>query len=203
MNLETLKAIIIEGQELLIDISPTKRIMSLEPNARYVFVGIRQAGKSYMLYLQALKLIEDGHNLKEMLFINFDDERLIDFKTSDFDFILKAYNSLYESKPILFLDEIQNVEDWEHFARRLANQKYMVYITGSNAKMLSKDIATTLGARYIEQRVFPYSFKEFLYANGVETDKELMYGKKRGETERQLNTYFQWGGFPELLLFVN
>lgn len=203
MDIETLKSIIIEGQELLTDISPTQRIMSLEPHARYVFVGIRQAGKSYMLYLRALKLIEEGHKLKEMLFINFDDERLIDFKASDFDSILKAYNSLYESKPILFLDEIQNVEGWEHFARRLANQKYMVYITGSNAKMLSKDIATILGARYIEQYVFPYSFREFLYANGIETDKDLMYGKKRGEIERQLHTYFQWGGFPELLLFVN
>lgn len=203
MDIETLKSIIVEGQELLQEIKPIPRAMELEPNARYVFVGIRQAGKSYMLYLKALELIKEGHELKEMLFVNFDDERLIGFKAGDLDLILRAYASLYEYMPILFLDEIQNVEGWEHFARRLANQKYMVYITGSNAKMLSKDIATRLGARYIEQHVFPYSFREYLYANGCEIGDNWAYGKKRAEVERHLGTYFQWGGFPESRLFVN
>lgn len=203
MEIETLKSIIIEGQELLLEINPIKRALDLEINARYVFVGIRQAGKSFMLYLQALKLIEEGHDIKEMLFVNFDDERLIGCKASDLDSILKAYSSLYEYKPILFLDEIQNVEGWEHFARRLANQKYRVYITGSNAKMLSKDISTVLGARYIEQYIFPYSFEEYLHANGCEISKDWIFGKKRGEVERMLNTYFQWGGFPEARMFVN
>lgn len=203
MNIETIKSIIVEGQELLSDITPVSRSMELEPNARYVFVGIRQAGKSYMLYLRALKLIEEGHDVREMLFINFDDERLIGCTASDLDQILQAYASLYELKPILFLDEIQNVEGWEHFARRLANQKYMVYITGSNAKMLSKDIATVLGARYIEQRVLPYSFREFLHAGKCEITEGGMYGKTRGEVERLLDIYFRWGGFPELQMFVN
>ncbi|MDE5881015.1 MAG: ATP-binding protein [Muribaculaceae bacterium] len=203
MNIEILKAIIIEGQESLQEIDLFNREFILEDNARYVFVGIRQAGKSYMLYLRAKELIAAGHDQREMLFINFDDERLIGFKAIDLDQILQAYYSLFEFKPILFLDEIQNVEGWEHFARRLANQKYMVYITGSNAKMLSRDIATTLGARYLEQYVFPYSFREYLMANGVEIDDTWAYGKKRGEVERLLRTYFQWGGFPELLLFKN
>lgn len=203
MDLDTLKSIIIEGQELLSEIKPIPREYSLEPNARYVFVGIRQAGKSYMLYLRALQLIEEGHDLKEMLFINFDDERLINMQASDLDSILQAYTSLFDKKPILFLDEIQNVEGWEHFARRLANQKYMVYITGSNAKMLSKDIATRLGARYIDMHVFPYSFIEFLTANGCEIDNNWYFGKKRAEVERLLGQYFQWGGFPESLMYAN
>lgn len=203
MYLEILKTIIVEGQELLSEINPLPRESELEDSARYVFVGIRQAGKSYMLYLRALKLMAEGHDRKEMLFVNFDDERLINMKASDLDAILQAYTSLYETKPILFLDEIQNVEGWEHFARRLANQKYMVYITGSNAKMLSRDIASRLGARYIEKRVFPYSFSEYLMANGCETDKSWYYGKKRAEVERLLSQYFQWGGFPESLLYVN
>lgn len=203
MDLNTLKSIIIEGQELLSEINPIQRVITWEPNARYVFVGIRQAGKSYMLYLRALQLIDEGHDLKEMLFINFDDERLINMQASDLDSILQAYTSLFDKKPILFLDEIQNVEGWEHFARRLANQKYMVYITGSNAKMLSKDIATRLGARYIDKHVFPYSFIEFLTANGCEIDSNWYFGKKRAEVERLLSQYFQWGGFPESLLYVN
>lgn len=203
MDLNILKSIIIEGQELLAEINPIPRAMLLESNARYVFVGIRQAGKSYMLYLRALQLIAEGHDIKEMLFVNFDDERLIAMEASDLDYILQAYTSLYSTKPILFLDEIQNVDGWEHFARRLANQKYMVYITGSNAKMLSKDIASRLGARYIEKYVFPYSFREFLTANGCDIDTNWAFGKKRSIVERLLTQYFIWGGFPESLLFVN
>ncbi|MDE6696390.1 MAG: AAA family ATPase, partial [Muribaculaceae bacterium] len=162
MYIETLKSIIIEGQELLRELQPVRRDCTLEERARYVFVGIRQSGKSYMLYSRALQLISEGHDMREMLFVNFDDERLIGLEAKDFDYILQAYSAIFEFRPILFLDEIQNVEGWEHFARRMANQKYMVYITGSNAKMLSREIATTLGARYVEQFVFPYSFKEYL-----------------------------------------
>lgn len=203
MDIETLKSIIIEGQELLTDIEPVPREIEIEPNGRYVFVGIRQAGKSYMLYLRALQLIAEGHSIKEMLFINFDDERLINVKAADLDAIVQAYGALYDLKPILFLDEIQNVDGWEHFARRLANQKYMVYITGSNAKMLSKDIASRLGARYIEKRVFPYSFREYLKANNCEIGQNWAIGKKRAEVERVMAQYFKWGGMPESLLYIN
>lgn len=203
MYIETLKSVIIEGQELLRELQPLARNYPLEDHARYVFVGIRQSGKSYMLYLRAIQLIAEGHDIREMLFVNFDDERLIGLEAKDLDCILQAYFSMFERKPILFLDEIQNVEGWEHFARRMANQKYMVYITGSNAKMLSREIATTLGARYIEQFVFPYSFREYLNANGILIDENWKYGKRKGDVERCLNTYFLWGGFPELLLFKN
>lgn len=200
---EILKSIIIEGQEILDEISAIPRTAEIEQNARYVFVGIRQSGKSYMQYLQAKRLISEGHSVKEMIFINFDDERLFNFTVDDFDAILAAYSSIYEYKPILFLDEIQNIDGWEHFARRLANQKYLVYVTGSNAKMLSKDISTVLGSRYQELHVFPYSFREFLLAKGVELTDTWSYGNTRGVVERNLQDYFFWGGFPELNLFVN
>lgn len=203
MNIETLKDIIIEGQDILRMVDPVSRQVDFEGHARYVFVGVRQAGKSYLLYIRALQLIKEGHDIREMLFINFDDERLIGLQASELDDILKAYASLFALRPILFLDEIQNVEGWQHFARRLANQKYMVYITGSNAKMLSKEIASTLGGRYIEENVFPYSFREYLTANGCEIDEHWMYGAKRGEVERWIKPYLSWGGFPELLHYVN
>lgn len=203
MYIETLKSIIIEGQELLRELQPVRRNYSLEERARYVFIGIRQSGKSYMLYSRALQLISEGHDIKEMLFVNFDDERLIGFEAKDLDYILQAYSAMFESRPILFLDEIQNVEGWEHFARRMANQKYTVYITGSNAKMLSREIATTLGARYVEQFVFPYTFKEYIHANNLSIDDNWVYGRKKGEVERLLTSYFKWGGFPELLLYKN
>lgn len=109
---------------------------------------LRIAGKSYLLYQCAKQYVQEEHSIKEIVYINFDDERLYGMKVEDFDLILQAYSSMFSFKPIFFFDEIQNIEGWEHFARRLANQKYMVFITGSNAKMLSRDIATTLGARY-------------------------------------------------------
>ncbi|MDE5813718.1 MAG: AAA family ATPase, partial [Muribaculaceae bacterium] len=203
MYIDILKSIIIEGQDLLKELHPIARDYTLEEKARYVFVGIRQSGKSYMLYLRALQLIAEGHDIREMLFVNFDDERLIGMEAKDLDSILQAYSSMFEMRPILFLDEIQNVEGWEHFARRMANQKYLVYITGSNAKMLSREIASTLGARYIEQFVFPYSFREYLNANNISIDNNWKFGKKKGEVERCLSSYFMWGGFPELTLFKN
>lgn len=203
MNIEVIKNIIIEGQELLPELQISRREFLFEPQARYVMVGVRQSGKSFLLYLRAMQLIEEGHDIKEMLFINFDDERLIGMKADELDLILQAYSSLYDLKPVIFLDEIQNVEGWEHFARRLANQKYHVYVTGSNAKMLSKEIASTLGARYIEQRIFPYSFPEFLNANGIHIDKNWNYGKTKGDVSRLLGQYFQWGGFPEILNYIN
>ncbi|MDE6007247.1 MAG: ATP-binding protein [Muribaculaceae bacterium] len=201
--IEVLKSIIIEGQQLLEQITAVPRDFVFERNARYVFVGVRQSGKSYMLYLRAGQLIREGHSLKEMLFVNFDDERLIGFTAADFDSILKGYGELFGGRPVLFLDEIQNVEGWEHFARRLANEKYMAYVTGSNAKMLSRDIATVLGGRYMEKYVFPYSFQEYLLAKGLSLGPNWQYGSARGEAQRYLGEYLNWGGFPEVNLYTN
>ena len=87
---------------------------------------------------------------------------------------------MFDTKPIFFLDEIQIVDGWEKFARRLADYKYRVFITGSNAKMLSSEIATTLGGRYIIKEVFPLSFNEYLSANGIEMkNKNTIWGKKK------------------------
>lgn len=147
--------------------------------------------------------LQAGHDIREIVYINFDDERLYGMKVEDFDLILQAYNSIYAYKPILFFGEIQNIEGWEHFARRLANQKYMVFITGSNAKMLSRDIATTLGARYFDEKIYPYSFKEYLEANSVVLKDNWQYGNQKNTVQQYFSEYFKWGGFPELLFYRN
>lgn len=203
MNKDVFKTLIKEGQEELLEVELNRRHFEFEEQGRYVLVGVRQAGKSYLLYQRAKMLLEAGHDISEMVYINFDDERLLGMTAEDFDLILQAYGTMYESKPVLFFDEIQNIEGWEHFARRLANQKYLVFITGSNAKMLSRDIATVLGARYFDEKVFPYSFQEFLVAKGVTLNKDWEYSKQRNEIQRLFADYFQWGGFPELFLYRN
>lgn len=203
MQKDIFRTLIKEGQEDIENIELVKRPFEFEEEGRYVLVGIRQAGKSYLLYQRAKDFLEKGHNIKEFVYINFDDERLLGMTSDDFDLILQAYSSTYNYKPILFFDEIQNIDGWEHFARRLANQKYMVFITGSNAKMLSRDIATTLGARYFDEKVFPYSFEEFLIAHDIKLDDDWEFSKQKNSVQLYFSDYFKWGGFPELLLYRN
>lgn len=197
------KTLIQEGQAEIRDIELYQRSFEFEESGRYVLVGIRQAGKSYLLYQRAKQYLQSGHDISEIVYINFDDERLYGMRVEDFDLILQAYSSMYSYKPILFFDEIQNIEGWEHFARRLANQKYMVFITGSNARMLSRDIATTLGARYFDEKVYPYTFSEYLGANGIRLEDNWIYGKQKGVVQQYFDEYLKWGGFPELLLYRN
>lgn len=203
MNKDVIKALIKEGQDEIQEVELNRRRFEFEVQGRYVLVGVRQAGKSYLLYQRAKMMLESGHDISEIVYINFDDERLLGMTAEDFDLILQAYSTMYDGKPILFFDEIQNIEGWEHFARRLANQKYMVFITGSNAKMLSRDIATVLGARFFDEKVFPYSFREFLDANNVTLKSDWEYSKQRNEVQRLFAEYFRWGGFPELFLYRN
>ena len=200
---DTLRTLIKEGQETLQEVELYDRPYEFEENGRYVLVGVRQAGKSYMLYKRAKQLLASGHSLEEMVYIDFDDERLLGMTATDLDQILQAYGSVYSHKPVLFFDEIQNVEGWEHFARRLANQKYQVFITGSNAKMLSRDIQTTLGGRYLDGKVLPYSFAEYLDAQHIVLSKEWQHGKVRSQVQQAFSQYLMWGGFPELLMYRN
>lgn len=201
MEKELFRAIISENQEYIEKIELVERSFLLEENGNYVFVGVRQAGKSYLLYQLMQQKMRNGIQIEDIVYINFDDERLIGMTAADFDLILQAYHSMYEGTPIFFFDEIQNVEGWANFARRLANQKYRVYVTGSNAKMLGRDIETVLGGRYLDVKVFPYSFQEYLKAMGVTLSKTWQYGRKANELQRHFRTYFEWGGFPELVNF--
>lgn len=105
---------------------------------------------------------------------------------------------MYDTKPIFFLDEIQNVTGWERFARRLADTGYRVYITGSNAKMLSSEIATTLGGRYLMLEVFPYSFRESLALEGIDAGEKNAFFTHRNEIVKAFESYFTDGGLPEI-----
>ena len=200
---ETFRTLIHEGQEDIRDVELYDRPFEFEENGRYVLVGVRQAGKSYMLYKRARQMLDTGYLLEDMVYINFDDERLMGMTADELDLILQAYQSVYNRTPVLFFDEIQNVEGWEHFARRLANKKYHVYITGSNAKMLSRDIQTVLGGRFLDALIYPYTFAEYLEAKGVALENEWQYGRQRAIVQQAFADYMKWGGFPELLLFRN
>lgn len=200
---ETFRTLIREGQEEIRDVELYDRPFEFEEQGRYVLVGVRQAGKSYMLYKRAKQLLHNGHLLEEIVYIDFDDERLVGMRAEDFDLILQAYQSVHTFTPLFFFDEIQNIEGWEHFARRLANRKYQVFITGSNAKMLSRDIQTVLGGRYLDETIYPYSFQEYLEAQGVALSKEWQFGRERSKVQQAFMLYLLWGGFPDLLHYRN
>ena len=202
MDKNILKTVIADNQAEIPKYKVISRAFTFEDIGNYVFVGIRRAGKSYLLYQRMQQLLSQGVGWDEMLYINFEDERLAGMIIEDLNLLLEVHLEMYGKKPILFLDEIQNITGWEKFARRMADTKHRVYITGSNAKMLSRDIQTTLGGRFIPVDVYPYDFKEFLAANSISFSKNsLISTEAKAEVLRKFNEYFYFGGFPESLDF--
>ena len=198
MDKEILRSVLVDYQIEIPRHKVIPRNFRIEEFGNYVFVGIRRAGKSYLLYQRIQQLLASGIGWDEILYMNFEDERIENMSVQDLNVLLEIHMEMYGKRPILFLDEIQNIDGWEKFARRLADSKYRVYITGSNAKMLSKEIQSTLGGRYIAVDVFPYSFEEFLTANNVKISPTTLYGTEtRAEVLRMFNDYFSFGGFPE------
>ena len=198
MDKNIIKQIILAQQEFVGKIRLQGRNIHLEENANYVLVGIRRAGKSYMLYQQIQQLVAQGHSIEEVLFINFEDERITDIQKEDLHLILEAYRELFPHQPIIFLDEIQNVEGWEHFARRLADEKYRVFITGSNAHMLSREISSTLGGRYLTKEIFPFSFEEYLEYRQIHLTRFWELSPLKADVIRLFSDYFYYGGLSEV-----
>lgn len=203
MDIELLKRIIVTNRRKISEISVVNREYLLDANMNYIFTGVRQSGKTFLMFQRIQELLRQGVDLKTIVYINFDDERLIGFSSEDFDLLLQTHYQMDERPPILFLDEIQNVPFWEKFARRIANEKYRVYITGSNAKMLSSEFATVLGGRYQIVNVYPYSFREFLNVNKIALENDWEYDDKIiNSIRRCLDIYFNNGGFPDCLTAI-
>lgn len=195
---ETLKEVMLDNRMEVEKQHVVSRDYHFEDFANYVLVGVRRAGKSFLLYQQIQKFLNAGISWDNMLYINFEDDRLLGMTISDLNLILEVHATISTERPILFLDEIQNIDGWEKFARRLADWKYHVYITGSNAKMLSSDVATTLGGRYVVKHILPYSFKEYLRSHEVASDSLTIASTEgRSTIQRLFADYFLHGGFPE------
>ena len=195
MDKQLLKRIMIDNQAEVERYKVEERNIVIDDFLCYVLVGVRRAGKSYMLYHRMQQLLRKGYKWSQMLYVNFEDERLADFPSEDFHLILECHAELYGERPILFLDEIQNILHWDKFARRLADSGYSVYITGSNSKMLSGEVATTLGGRYLICEVYPYNLKEYLQVHQVPFDEVAMFGTEaRASIVLKANEFFHEGG---------
>ncbi len=160
-----------------------------------VIMGVRRSGKSTL-----------AHQLlagKKYGYINFDDERFINVTSGDLNDFLQVTKELEPDCNLLLLDEIQNVEGWELFANRIKREGYNVIITGSNAKLLSSELATHLTGRHIPIELFPFSFKEYLVYEKCSIEKELdLYSTNdRAQITNALEKYVKAGGFPESYKF--
>ncbi len=162
-----------------------------------VITGLRRVGKSTLLAQIANKYLK-----KEFYFVNFEDERLLNFQIKDFDLLHETLISLFGEKKTFLFDEIQNVPQWERFVRRLHDQGYKFVVTGSNASLLSQELGTRLTGRSIRVELFPFSFREFLAFKQVEIPSLLVLTtKQRGNLRKLANDYIISGGIPDALKY--
>ena len=200
MNKQLIKVIIGERQQAASSMKLHQREEYFDEHSNYVLVGIRRAGKSYTLYqdIQS-KLLSGAAKTEDILYVNFEDERIASIRAEELGLLLDAYWEMYDQpKPYIYLDEIQNITGWEKFARRLSEAKHHVMITGSNAQMLSREIASTLGGSYIQRNIYPFSFEEYLSYYGIRLEKNWEFQpEQRLKVIRYFNEYFRFGGFAE------
>jgi len=159
-----------------------------------VISGVRRCGKSTLLHEIRSK------NTEKDYYFNFDDERLVNFSVDDFQLLYEVFIELFGKQSTFYFDEIQNVSGWERFVRRLHDYKNKVYITGSNASMLSRELGTHLTGRYYQQELFPFSFKEFLaFHKRVIPKKSFFNTEDKVQLHSDFTSYFTKGGFPAYL----
>lgn len=194
----TIKQVLLDNQKDVEKYVIFHRDFDLDSFPLQVFVGVRRSGKSFLLFQKIHMMLSAGHGWEDMLYLDFEDARLEGFSKEDFNLILECHQEMYGKRPMLFLDEIQNIDGWEKFARNLADKKYSVFITGSNAKMLSQEIMSELGGRYLPVEVYPLSFKEYLDHTKVAHDKlSLTATESKARFMRAYQEYITWGGLPE------
>lgn len=171
-------------------------------NKVITIIGPRRAGKTFFLFQIMKELIKKRLDITDILYINFEDERILPMDAQELQLILDAYFELYEKKtnPFIFLDEVQNISGWDRFVRRLNDKGFTLLITGSNSHMLGRDVATSLRGRTLTYEIFPFSFKEFLAGQGIRAEKNLLYGKMRHRIRTLYEDYFFSGGYPEIAL---
>lgn len=162
-----------------------------------VLYGVRRSGKTYLLY-HIMK-----QNIDLSLYIDFEDERLKGFTTDDFETLREAFYELFPAlinqKAYFLFDEIQIVDGWEKFCRRLVEKSQAeVIVAGSSSQIYPENISTSLRGRAWSIEVFPFSFKEFVTFEGIIPDNHLLFSENRFRMVDLIDRYVKWGGFPEV-----
>ena len=199
MNVEEIKSVLKEQREdaenlmsraIPRDVPKEELLANLSIPNVLAILGVRRSGKSTL----SLLLLKD----KNFAYVDFDDERLRNLKSEDLHMVEQAIYELYGNVDYILFDEIQNIQGWEPFVSRLRKTKRII-LTGSNSKLLSGELATSLTGRHVDFTLFPFSFKEFLRFKGVNYSEPLTT-RERAEIKNYLREYMSIGGFPEALL---
>lgn len=180
-----------------------KCLRFLKTKVIIAIIGVRRAGKSYIMRQVVKKLIENGTKRKNILMVNFEDRRFAEFYPKLLDEVYETYLEFLkpDDKPFIFLDEVHNVPKWERWVRTMQELgKAKIVVSGSSAKLLAGELATLLTGRHLDLVVFPLSFKEFLYFKNLNIKNKLDLAAKKIEIKRCFREYLEFGGFPEVVL---
>ena len=194
MDKETIKKIILKYNTLVPEniFKRDLEISEIKLNKAITIIGPRRAGKSYYLYSLFKKE-------EKPVFINFEDNQLQGIKNNELELIKECAKELFgPEKLTYFFDEIQEVDNWEKFIVTIINEGNKVFLTGSNSKLLSKEISTSLRGKSLPFLLMPYSFKEFLKSKQIEITDKTMLTDEVYKIKRKFKEYFEFGGFPEI-----
>ncbi len=191
-----LQRIILENQEIISGKKLITRNYAIPDTDQItVLIGIRRCGKTHVLYEKA-----KTYKPERILFLDFEDERLIGLNSLDnYDIIIDSYKTLFPNQvPVLFFDEIQNLKNWHLYLKRLHVKGYKIFVTGSNAHLISREIATFLKGRSLETTIYPFSFREFLKLKNIEIrQKDTIINQPK--IINLFDEYLQYGGLPEVI----
>ena len=201
--IDTIKRIILDFQETTLETGVPRRLRIEAVHGKAaVCIGVRRGGKSTYMFQVIQRLLDGGVPRQNILYLNFFDDRLHNLRQNNLGLIAEAYYSIFPEKKnsetvYCFFDEIQAASGWEPFVdRMIRTEKCQVYLTGSSARMLSKEIATQMRGRALSWEMFPFSFKEFLDYKEIESEGVLST-KKRLLVQKAFEEYWKTGGFPE------
>lgn len=170
-------------------------------------IGPRRAGKTTVLFQKMHGLVKSGVNKEKIVYLNFEDPRLIEIGFKEIREIIKLQWQMYplsmKGKMYVFIDEPQNINNWESAVRGLHDEGFMVFLTGSSSRLLSREIATSLRGRTLSYMLLPFSFREFLKMKNATFDTQRMGSKEKSLLLSMLDEYLEFGGFPEIILEKN
>lgn len=196
MNKNLLRQVIYEQRSKEADLGVIRRIDTklLDCPEVLVITGIRRCGKSVLM-----QQIRERQNEKDY-YLNFDDERLINFRVEDFQMLNEVFMEDFGIQKHYYLDEIQNVEGWERFVNRLYSQGCKVFVTGSNANLLSRELGTFLTGRHVTMELYPFSFREYLELEQIEVKQDTFYTTEgKALLLGKIQRYMKAGGFPQYI----
>jgi len=183
---------------------PRETTLKRVPGKAATIIWMRRAGKTWFCYQDMQGLLAKGVPKERLLYLNFEDERLLPFTAADFQAILDTYYGKFpafkDELCYFFLDEPQRIEGWELFVRRLLDtERVALCVTGSSSRLLGTEIATSLRGRSLSTEIFPFTFPEFLRYHHPGVKRPVRFGSRtRAMLRHELQRYMRIGGFPEV-----